>query len=97
MKDNASPRDGWLFDEYIKDAPPAKADEVGAIFFHVRDLLVKFCSRLRSSNVSFLLFNMDARDLEPYLHDMEFDRIEVSTAHLSAHVTIDIIIDLQYM
>ncbi|KAJ6282177.1 hypothetical protein J3E71DRAFT_361124 [Bipolaris maydis] len=40
MEDNASPRDGWLFDEYMKNAPAAKADEFGAIFFHIRGLLM---------------------------------------------------------
>ncbi|KAF3032330.1 hypothetical protein E8E12_003854 [Didymella heteroderae] len=78
MKDNASPRDGWLFDEYMENAPAAKADEFGAIFFHIRWLLLEFCSRLRSSNISFRLFNMDARDIGCYLGDMKFDRIEIS-------------------
>lgn len=80
MKDNASPRDGWLFDEYMENAPAAKADEFGAIFFHIRGLLLKFCSRLRSSNISFQLFNMDARDIGRYLDDIKFDRIEVRQA-----------------
>ena len=80
MKDNASPRDGWLFYEYMKDVPAATADEFGAIFFHLRGLLLKFCSRLRSSNISFRLFNVDARNIGRYLDDMKFDRIEVRTA-----------------
>ena len=80
MKDNASPRDGWLFDEYMENAPAAKADEFGAIFFHIRGLLLEFCSRLRRSNISFRLFNMDARDIGRYLGDMKFDRIEVRHA-----------------
>lgn len=86
MKDNASPRDGWLFHEYMENAPAAKADEFGAIFFHIRGLLKKFCSRLRSSNISFRLFNMDARDIGRYLDDMEFDRIEVRHALISPTV-----------
>ncbi|RYN61655.1 hypothetical protein AA0119_g12851 [Alternaria tenuissima] len=77
MKDNASPRDGWLFDEYMQDAPAAKADEFGAIFFHIRRLLLKFCGRLQGSNISFRLFNMDAQYLGGYLDEMKFDRIEV--------------------
>ncbi|KAJ4365373.1 hypothetical protein N0V95_000520 [Ascochyta clinopodiicola] len=56
----------------------AKADEFGAIFFHIQVLLLKFCSRLRTSNISFRLFNMDARDIGHYLDDMKFDRIEIS-------------------
>ncbi|KAJ5063441.1 hypothetical protein J3E72DRAFT_413919, partial [Bipolaris maydis] len=78
MNDDASPRGGWLFGEYMEDAPAAKADEFGAIFFHIRGLLRRFCSRLRSSNISFRLFNMGAQDIGPYLGDMKFDRIEIS-------------------
>ena len=88
MKDNASPRDGWLFHEYMENAPAAKADEFGAIFFHIRGLLLKFCSRLRSSNISFRLFNMDARDIGRYLDDMKFDRIEVRHALIGPRCTL---------
>ncbi|EUC29428.1 hypothetical protein COCCADRAFT_40188 [Bipolaris zeicola 26-R-13] len=77
MNDDATPRGGWRFNEYMEDAPAAKADEFGAIFFYLKGLLLRFCDRLRSSNVSFRLFNMDARDIGPYL-DMRFDRIEIS-------------------
>jgi hypothetical protein len=83
MKDNASPRDGWLFHEYMKNALAARADEFGAIFFHVRGLLLKFCGRLRSSNISFRLFNIDAQDLGGYVDEMKFDRIEVGTTHIN--------------
>lgn len=77
MKDNASPRDGWLFGEYMENTPAAKADEFGAIFFHIRGLLHRFCGRLWGHNVSFQLFNMDARNIGRYLGDIKFDRIEV--------------------
>ncbi|KAJ5041979.1 hypothetical protein J3E74DRAFT_448661 [Bipolaris maydis] len=56
MNDDASPRGGWLFGEYMEDAPAAKADEFGAIFFHIRGLLrpylgdMKF-DRIEISNV----------------------------------------------
>lgn len=85
MKDNASPRDGWLFDEYIQDAPAAKADEFGAIFFHIRRLLFKFCGRLQGSNISFRLFNMDAQYLGGYLDEMKSDRIEVRHTLIGPH------------
>lgn len=84
MNDDATPRGGWRFDEYMEDAPAAKADEFGAIFFYLKGLLLRFCDRLRSSNVSFRLFNMDARDIGPYL-DTRFDRIEVRYALPSPH------------
>lgn len=94
MKDNASPRDGWLFHEYMKDVPAAKADEFGAIFFHVRGLLLKFCNQLRSSNISFRLFHMDARDIGRYLGEMRFDRIEISNicdrGYIGPHTCLEI-------
>ncbi|KAI8935049.1 hypothetical protein NX059_008713 [Plenodomus lindquistii] len=62
----------------MENALAAKADEIGAIFFHIRELLFKFCDRLKRSKISFRLFCMDARDLGGYLDDMKFDRIEVS-------------------
>jgi hypothetical protein len=85
MKDNASPRDGWLFDEYMEDVLAAKADEFGAIFFHIRGLLLQFCSRLRSSNISFRLFNMDAREIGHYVDDMKFDSFEVRHVLIGLH------------
>jgi hypothetical protein len=63
MKDNASPRDGWLLKEHMKDAPAAKADEFGALLFLARGRLLEFCSQLRISNIAFWLFNVDARDI----------------------------------
>ncbi|EUC48557.1 hypothetical protein COCMIDRAFT_34040 [Bipolaris oryzae ATCC 44560] len=94
MKDDASPRRGWLFDEYMADAPAAKADEFGAIFFHIRTLLLKFCGRLRSSDISFWMFNMDAQDIGSYLDDMKFDRIEISNicdrAYLGPHICLEV-------
>jgi hypothetical protein len=79
LKDSSTLREGWLYSDYMKDAPAAKADEHGAIFFHVRALLLQFCGRLRASNISFQMFNVDARQLDDYVEDMKFDRIEVST------------------
>ncbi|KAF2026004.1 hypothetical protein EK21DRAFT_75066 [Setomelanomma holmii] len=78
MKDNASPRGGWDYSEYIKFAPSAKADEFGAMFFYLRDLLSKFCNRIRGVQVSFYLFCDNAQELEEYVGDMKFDRIEMA-------------------
>ncbi|KAF1839778.1 hypothetical protein BDW02DRAFT_604401 [Decorospora gaudefroyi] len=78
LNDSSNPRGSWLHAEYMADAPAAKGDEFGAIFFHVRKLLIKFCKRIRDSNVSFHLFSMDARKLSAYVGAMKFDRIEIS-------------------
>lgn len=79
MKDSSDPRQGWRYDEYMKHAPIAHKDEHGAIFFYVRNLLVQFCTRLRDTNISFQMFNVDAQDLGCYVPNTRFDRIEVST------------------
>jgi hypothetical protein len=78
LKDSSTPREGWLYSDYMNNAPAAKADEFGAIFFQIRELLLKFCKRIRTSKISFQLFNVDARELGDYVSDMKFDRIEVS-------------------
>jgi hypothetical protein len=78
MKDSATPRQGWLHSDYMRDASCAKADEFGAIFFHLRGLLLRFCRRVQTSNVSIQMFNMDARQLHNCIQGLKFDRIEVS-------------------
>ena len=78
MKDDSNPRAGWLHADYMKYAPAAKADEYGAVFLYVRELLIAFCGRLRKADISFQLFNVDARQLGHYVDSMKFDRIEVS-------------------
>jgi hypothetical protein len=61
----------------MKYAPAAQKDEHGAIFFHVRGLLTKFCNRLQNQKLSFTMFNTLAQHLGDYLSDQKFDRIEV--------------------
>jgi len=78
MKDSSNPRDGWPYHLYKERATAAKADEHGAIFFYIRDLLSKFCARLRKGPVFFHMFCMDAQHIGSYLQDTRFDRIEVS-------------------
>jgi hypothetical protein len=73
-----SPRESWLHSEYISNARGATTDEFGAIFFYLRDLLLKFCSRLRNSSISLKLMNVDAEVIGDRVVGMKFDRIEVS-------------------
>jgi len=77
MKDSSDPRQGWPYHEYMQHAPAARADEHGADFFYIRDLLMKFCTRLRTAKMSFRMFCLDVRDLGQHLTDLKFDRIEV--------------------
>jgi hypothetical protein len=78
MKDSSSPRDGWSSSEYTKSALDTKADEYGALFFYLRELLLAFCTRIRNIKVSFQMYYVDAKELDQYVGDMAFDRIEVS-------------------
>jgi hypothetical protein len=76
MDDSANPRGVWDYFEYMQFAPSAKADIFGAIFY-LRNLLSKFCIRIRKVQVSFHLFCDNAQELGYYVGDMKFDRIEV--------------------
>ncbi len=78
MKDSASPRQGWDYHEYLQYATAAKSDAHGALFFYVRDLLVKFCERVKKTNLSFDLYCQDARFVVKRLQHLTFDRIEVT-------------------
>ncbi|KAF1946434.1 hypothetical protein EJ02DRAFT_418542 [Clathrospora elynae] len=78
MKDSSTPRDGWHHSEYMKYAPAAKEDEHGAVFFYVRSLLLKFCSRIRNLNISIQLSSVNAQNLGRYVRNLKFDRIEIS-------------------
>jgi hypothetical protein len=77
MLDNACPRSGWHYNEYMKHATKAGKDEHGAIFFYVRDLLTKFCTRVQNLSISFTMYSKNARELGSYLQDVKFDRVEV--------------------
>lgn len=79
MKDDASPLEGWDYDEYIKFAPKAANDVMGSFFFFLRDMFLRFCKRLKDIDVHFRLFNVDAQELPNYVGMKEccFDCIEV--------------------
>jgi hypothetical protein len=62
----------------MEGTPGAKADEFGALFFHLRRTILRFCQRVQYCKVSIQVFNMDAQNLEDYVQGLKFDRIEVS-------------------
>jgi hypothetical protein len=80
--DSADPLDGWLHADYTPHVPVAKADMYGGLFFFLRDLFLKFCSRVRDTSILFQLYSMDAEELPGYLPQdgKAFDRIEVRYA-----------------
>ncbi|KAK7518256.1 uncharacterized protein IWZ02DRAFT_380899 [Phyllosticta citriasiana] len=91
MKDSANPLDGWSLDDIFQKTPLAKNDLYGGLFFHIRELLVDFCSKLKTLKMSFTLININVIDLPKALATdptlaRSFDRIEASN-----------IIDLNYL
>ncbi|KAF2827525.1 hypothetical protein CC86DRAFT_440031 [Ophiobolus disseminans] len=78
MKDSLAPRDGWSQNDYLGFASGAKADEYGALFIYLHDLLTKFCTRLRNVNVSFQLHCVNAQELDQCVGSIQFDRIEMA-------------------
>jgi hypothetical protein len=82
MTDSADPLNGWHYSEYLPHAQAAKEDVYGALFFFVKQLLQRFCDRLRTNDILFRLYNVDASELPKYLTPRDkpenvFDRIEV--------------------
>jgi hypothetical protein len=78
MKDDASPFLSWKRSDWIKYAQVAKADELGALFFYLRDTLNAFCARVRKMDSTIWIFIEDAARLPALLRGSQFDRIEVS-------------------
>ncbi|KAF2875827.1 hypothetical protein BDV95DRAFT_485026 [Massariosphaeria phaeospora] len=84
MRDDAEPHQGWDHEDIMKGNLPAKGDVIGNQFFMLRDLLLKFCDRIKNCKLRFHIYAVDARDLPQKLQSMgvhmEYDRIEVSLA-----------------
>ncbi|KAH8681939.1 hypothetical protein BX600DRAFT_429841 [Xylariales sp. PMI_506] len=80
MKDDAGPLEGWNHYEYIRFASRATNDIIGSLFFFLRDMLSRFCNRMKDANIHFTLFNVDAQELPRHLNirESQFDCIEVS-------------------
>ncbi|PVH76133.1 hypothetical protein DL98DRAFT_465490 [Cadophora sp. DSE1049] len=83
MMDWADPLHGWSTADVRGKVPLAKNDLYGGLFFHVHDLLLKFCERLKSMKVAFTLFQVNALELPEILRNagllkQGFDRVEVS-------------------
>lgn len=90
MKDDASPLEGWDYYEYRKFAPKASNDVMGSFYFFLRDMLSRFCNRVRDIDVHFQLFNVDVRELPRHLSTQEsqFDRIEVSNSEALSYISL---------
>jgi hypothetical protein len=83
MTDSADPLEGWPLVEVLKKASTAKNDIYGSLFLYINEVLLKFCNRTTSLNVSFSLYHVNATELPSILSQSgmdknSFDRIEVS-------------------
>ena len=85
MKDDASPLEGWDHHDYRIFAPKASNDVMGSFYLFLRDMLSRFCNRIKEIDIHFQLFNIDAQELPRYLstEGSQFDHIEVSISTLS--------------
>jgi len=80
LKDSADPIEGWLFKDILDTfAGGASHDIYGKLYYLVKDTLTSFRERLQLLDVSFNLFNLDARkELSKHLSIGTFARIEVN-------------------
>jgi hypothetical protein len=83
MKDDASPLEGWAYNDALQYMTAADNDVYGGLFYYIRKLLLRFCKIIKTGKVAFRLFCLDATELPGHLgksggKDMLFDRIEVS-------------------
>lgn len=82
MMDSADPLGGWSIHDVLGKVPLAKNDLYGGLYFHVHDLLFKFCERIKCMKLTFVLFQVNALELvdtfkECGLLKQGFDRVEV--------------------
>jgi hypothetical protein len=82
MRDDVEPHIGWSHEDIMSGKPTASGDYLGAQFFMLRDLLNKFCNRVKTFDLKFRSYYLDARDLPMRLTNWKeevglYDRIEV--------------------
>jgi hypothetical protein len=67
MTGDCEPYMGWSHEDIMKGANKAKADYLGAQYFMLRGMLLKFCHRMKHFNINFRLYMLDARHLPTHL------------------------------
>jgi hypothetical protein len=83
MTGDCEPHMGWSHGDIMKGANKAKNDHLGAQYFMLRGMILKFCQRMKTSKINFHMYMLDARYLPTRLASWKenvglFDRIEVS-------------------
>lgn len=80
LNDSADPAGGWETKDVM--ATPLGAlsnDSYGKLHFYVKGVLTSFCRRMQTLNISFNLYQEDAKSLTGYFSPGTFSRIEVGT------------------
>ncbi|KAI1779819.1 hypothetical protein F4818DRAFT_154522 [Hypoxylon cercidicola] len=79
LKDGADPLHGWQLSKILSvSSGRATNDIYGKLAVLLKDRLTRFHGRLKTSDISFHLLNVNAEDLQGYVKPATFDRIEVS-------------------
>jgi hypothetical protein len=78
MSDLADPIDGWPLSEVRSTSTgPASDDLYGKLYYHIRNVMASFRSRLQGHECQLQLYDVNAAELPKYIRDLRFDRIEV--------------------
>ncbi|KAF5664362.1 hypothetical protein FHETE_7119 [Fusarium heterosporum] len=95
MHDNADPLNGWSVGQIeVTSTGLATSDIYGKLYYYLRAMLKVFLDRVSTTNLSFVLLQLDASELPGQFQDCSFDRIEVSNisdkGYLGIHETVGI-------
>ena len=82
QKDSADPSAGWRLETVLGSSAKYGApdeDLFGLLYFHIREKLLVFCDKTRTTNIPFHLYSTDAAMLPSIIgKNLEFDRVEVA-------------------
>lgn len=67
---------------------PAPNDWYGKLFLYLRNVLKMFLDRLKKTQVSFDIYNVDAKELPRILEQGRYSRIEVRSQLLTSLILI---------
>lgn len=82
--ESSDPLHSWPLNEVLRKAIPAKNDIYGGLYFHVRNMLERFCRRVLDHGAVLHLTMLDSTSLSQLLKSYcrnSFDRIEVGPHH----------------
>lgn len=78
INDKSDPSNGWPIVDVQQTPSPAPRDWYGKPFFYLHEMLERFLDKLKTTRASFVLYNIDVKELPQYLELGKFSRIEVA-------------------